>query len=91
MAESPGGPTQLSPAQEMKVEVGHFGPGVSSYVEHQAVAAVENAFPLGHRPRCHQHLRQKFPVLWAHMGGISDVLAGNDEHVNGGHRPQVVE
>jgi hypothetical protein len=89
--ESPRGPTQLSPAQEVKVEVRHLRPGVSPCVEHQAVATVQNAFALGHRPRCHQHLSQKFPVLGADFGGISDVLPGDDKDVNRANGPQVVE
>ena len=89
--ESPGRPTQLSPAKEMKMEMGHLGSGVSSYVERQPVATAQNAFPLGHRPRCHQHLRQKFAVLRAHFRCVGDMYPGNDEHVNGGHWPQVVE
>ena len=65
--------------------------GVLAHVHHQAVAPFPDALPAGHLLGGGEHLGQETAMLGAHFGGVGEVVAGDDEHVDGSGRIDVAK
>ena len=80
----PGGQSKVRPPEHVEVEVVHRVERVGTHVEHQPVATVVAADPLGvgHRPGRHQQGGHVLGVVAGHRRGVDDVALRDHQHVD---------